>query len=404
MDAVLHRFRAVRSQTEALCEPLQAEDYVVQSMPDVSPTKWHIAHVTWFFETFVLCPHLPGYKVFHADFAVLFNSYYNGVGEQFKRAKRGLLSRPTVAEVMAYRAHVDAAMETLILDGLTAEVSEFVELGLQHEQQHQELLLMDIKHVFFQNPLYPAYCTTSPTTGPRPSAYSWLEIPADSITVGHQGAGFGYDNESPAHTVALEDFAISDRLVTNGEYLEFIEDGGYASPLIWLADGWAAIQEKGWQAPLYWVKRDSEWFEFTLHGLQPLDRNAPVSHISYYEADAFASWARHRLPTEFEWEAAARSVDQPKASSMGYHPGFGGLEWFGQLWQWTASAYMPYPGFQAAEGAIGEYNGKFMCNQMVMRGSACITPVGHARESYRNFFYPHMRWQFGGIRLVQQGR
>jgi ergothioneine biosynthesis protein EgtB len=408
------RYRAVRAQTERLCEPLCTEDFVVQSMPDVSPTKWHVAHVTWFFETFVLKPHASGYRPFHDDFEYLFNSYYNAVGAQHPRPQRGLLSRPTVEQAFAYRAWVDERMQALLEheDELPAALRDVIELGLHHEQQHQELLLIDIKHVLSVNPLHPAYRPGPPPRGDGAAPpLRFVMQDAEQTEIGWDGTGFCYDNEQPRHTVALRPVELGSRLVTNGEYLEFMQDGGYAEPGLWLADGWASINEQGWRAPLYWVERDGRWHEFTLSGLRPLDLAAPVAHVSYYEADAYAGWAGARLPTEAEWETCAAGqplegnfVDDGLLHPAALSPEVGAprpRQLFGDVWEWTASPYVPYPGFRAAAGALGEYNGKFMCNQFVLRGGACVTPRSHIRPTYRNFFYPHQRWQFAGLRLAR---
>jgi ergothioneine biosynthesis protein EgtB len=404
-------YTEVRRTTEALSEPLAVEDQVVQSMPDVSPTKWHLAHVTWFFETFVLKVFAGDYRPFRAEFEYLFNSYYNAVGAQHPRPERGILSRPTVAEVRDYRRHVDAAMVRL-LDSGAGEIPQqaaVIEVGLNHEQQHQELLLMDIKHVFSRNPLYPLYRPSAKGGSAESPPLAWQAYEAGRVRIGHEGEGFAYDNEGPAHDVHLSRFELADRLITNGEYLEFMADGAYRRPELWLADGWATVQREGWSAPLYWVSRDDDWFEFSLSGLAPVERSAPVAHVSLYEAAAYAEWAGARLPEEAEWESASRGLPvagnflengrlHPVAGKTGSKPP---RQMFGDLWEWTRSAYAPYPGFRAAEGAIGEYNGKFMCNQYVLRGGSCVTPGSHARRTYRNFFYPHCRWQFGGIRLAR---
>jgi len=408
------RYGAVRARTERLCEPLCTEDYVVQSMPDVSPTKWHIAHVSWFFETFVLEPNLAGYRPHHEAFAYLFNSYYNAVGPQHPRARRGLLTRPTVEQAFAYRAHVDERMHSLLEreQELPGAVRDVIELGLQHEQQHQELMLMDIKHVLSVNPLHPVYRPAPPrrSDGDAPPL-RFLRQEAEQAEIGWNGKGFCYDNEQPRHTVRLRPMELGSRLVTNGEYLRFVQDGGYANPSLWLADGWTLIEERGWRAPLYWIERDDRWYEFTLSGLRPLDPGAPVVHVSYYEADAYASWAGARLPTEAEWETCAAGeplegnfVDDGLLHPAALAPEVGAprpRQMFGDVWEWTASPYVPYPGFRSAAGALGEYNGKFMCNQIVLRGGACVTPRSHVRPTYRNFFYPHQRWQFSGLRLAR---
>jgi ergothioneine biosynthesis protein EgtB len=382
-------FRAVRGETERRAAPLSDEDQAIQSMPDASPTKWHRAHTSWFFEQFLLKPNLHGYEGFDPDFAFLFNSYYVAAGPRHARPQRGLITRPANERVAAYRAHVDAAVERLIADtddDALPEVARILEIGLHHEQQHQELLLTDILHAFAQNPLLPAY--DAGTSVPTPDAVSaeFVDIPSGVHTIGLAGGGYAFDNEGPAHQVYLRPVRIARSLVTNGQWLEFMADGGYANPSLWLSDGWATAQAEGWDAPGYWRKRDGGWQSLTLAGAKPVDPDAPVSHVSYYEADAFARWAGKDLPTEQEWEVAARLglIDDA----------------FGIVWQWTRSAYSPYPGFRAAEGALGEYNGKFMVNQMVLRGSSQATPTGHSRATYRNFFYPSARWQFSGLRLA----
>lgn len=392
--ALLDRYRAIRARTEALCEPLATEDYVVSSMPDVSPTKWHLAHTSWFFETFVLAEHAPSHRPLDPRYAYLFNSYYVQAGERHCRAKRGLVTRPTVEQVFAYRDHVDAAMIELlerIADDTGHPAAQLVELGLHHEQQHQELLITDIKHVFWMNPLRPAY---GPRIGlsPQGGAARWVQLDEGVRHIGHAGGGFSYDNESPRHRVFLEPFSLGSRLVTNGEYLAFIEDGGYTRPELWLSAGLAVVQDRGWFAPLYWERDADGWSEFTLEGQRPLGGAAldePVCHVSFYEADAFARWSAARLPTEHEWEVAA--VEQPERLH--------GL--FDAVWQWTNSAYVGYPGYAPAAGAIGEYNGKWMADQWVLRGSSCATSPGHSRHTYRNFFPSDTRWQFTGIRLAR---
>jgi ergothioneine biosynthesis protein EgtB len=403
------RYREIRRTTEALCAPLAVEDYVVQSMPDVSPTKWHLAHTSWFFETFVLTPALPGYRPYHPGYKVLFNSYYHGVGAMHPRPERGLLSRPTVAEVYAYRAHVDREMESLFTGhpDRARDLAFTVELGLHHEQQHQELLRTDIKHVFSRNPLHPAYRELPlPPRRPAPSP-EWIAFEEGIRSLGDDGPGFAFDNERPRHRVLVPGFRLATRPVTNREFLAFVEDGGYARPELWLSDGWATREAEGWTTPLHWVDGEGGRQEFTLGGLRELDLDAPVSHVSHYEADAYARWAGARLPTEAEWETAA--AEAPMAGNFqdeGFlHPipapaGDGALQLLGDVWEWTGSPYLPYPGFRPFAGGLGEYNGKFMSGQMVLRGGSCVTPRSHLRATYRNFFPPHSRWQFMGFRLA----
>jgi ergothioneine biosynthesis protein EgtB len=403
--ALADRLLAVRRATEALCAPLDPEDLVVQSMPDTSPAKWHLAHTTWFFETFVLEPR-PGFRPFHPAFRELFNSYYLAVGPRHARPERGLLTRPTLAEVLDYRAAVDGQVQALLRapgsDG-RADVLEIAELGLQHEQQHQELILTDLLHAFSRNPLAPVYRAQPP---PRavPEALRFVRYRSGRVRIGHEGPGFAFDNEGPAHDVLLGSFALASRLVSSGEYADFIEDGGYARPELWLSDGFAAAQASGWEAPLHWTRRDGEWRRFTLHGELPLDPAAPVAHVSFWEAEAFARWAGARLPTEHEWETAARSGDGPPAGQFvedGPLVPVGGDALLGGAWVWTASPYVGYPGFRPVPGALGEYNGKFMANQMVLRGGSCLSPRSHLRATYRNFFPPGARWQMSGIRLAR---
>jgi ergothioneine biosynthesis protein EgtB len=384
----IEAFRRVRGETEWRGAPLSPEDQAIQSMPDASPTKWHRAHTTWFFETFLVQPNVPGYTVFDERFAFLFNSYYVAAGPRHARPKRGLITRPNAAEVAGYRAHVDAAVERLIGEASVAawpEIARILEIGLNHEEQHQELMLTDIVHAFAQNPTNPAYDTNwqPPKSNPKGG---YVELPEGIHTIGHQGEGYCFDNEGPSHRVLVGPVRIARSLVTNGEWLAFIKDGGYANPMLWLSDGWATAQNEGWVAPGHWQECDGEWRQLTLGGLRPVDPSAPVTHVSYYEADAFARWAGRHLPTEQEWEVAVRAGHLADA--------------FGIVWQWTRSAYSPYPGFTAVDGALGEYNGKFMINQMVLRGSSLATPAGHSRVTYRNFFYPGARWQFTGLRLA----
>jgi ergothioneine biosynthesis protein EgtB len=398
----------VRDLTERLAAPLAPEDQVVQSMPDVSPTKWHRAHTTWFFETFLLGPHLPGYEIFHPTYAYLFNSYYEGAGPRHTRSERGLLSRPTVADVADYRAHVDAAMQRLMMRGDAP--FDLLQLGLHHEQQHQELILMDIKHVLSRNPLHPAYDDLSIAPSGSTPSMAWLEFDGGLVAVGHDGEDFAFDNECPRHDTYLAPFRIADRPVTNGEWQEFMADGGYQRADLWLSDGWYAVQAGEWQAPLYWEHDGDRWCSMTLAGLRPVPDDEPVCHVSHYEADAFARWAGARLPTEFEWEHAVVSSGlEPSAGRYldvrVLHPrpapaGSGLRQAFGDVWEWTASPYVAYPGFRTAPGAVGEYNGKFMSNQIVLRGGCSATPVGHLRATYRNFFPPSARWAFSGLRLA----
>lgn len=421
-DTLVDRFDQVRAYTEALATPLSPEDQTVQSMPDVSPTKWHRAHVTWFFETFVLADHEQGFAPFQDKYWFLFNSYYEAVGPRFSRPHRGVISRPGAHDVGVYRGNVDARVRDLIgsLDGGTLEkLTPTIELGFHHEQQHQELLLMDIKHVLSLNPLRPAYVERSGANGTaEPDALGWVDVEGGLVEIGHEGDGFSFDNELPRHQVWLEPFRLADRLVTNGEWLEFIADGGYQRHDLWLSDGWARVTQEEWRAPFYWDQVDGVWFEHTLHGTWPVDPALPATHVSFYEADAFAAWAGKRLPTEAEWEhavatdGAGTEVGGNLADVVSFHPrpapasGPGGprvRQAFGDCWEWTSSSYLPYPGFHPAEGAIGEYNGKFMSSQMVLRGGCALTPPGHARASYRNFFPPGARWAMSGVRLADGG-
>ncbi|HEY9449924.1 MAG TPA: ergothioneine biosynthesis protein EgtB, partial [Gemmatimonadaceae bacterium] len=416
------RYRAVRAWTHSICEPLATEDYVVSSMSDVSPTKWHLAHTSWFFETFVLGPHLPGYHQLDPRYAYLFNSYYVQAGERHCRAQRGLVTRPTVEEVFEYRAHVDAHMLALIGDieaepsarrgGMSApELRDLIVLGLNHEQQHQELMLTDIKHVFWMNPLRPTY---APRNGQElvESAVGrtgWATVPEGIHNIGYQGGGFAYDNEGPSHRVFLEASRLATQLVTNAEYRAFMEDGGYRRPELWLSAGWDAVRSEGWEAPFYWERDDGNWTVFTLHGTEPVRDAEPVCHVSFFEADAYARWAGARLPTEFEWEVAAANapIDGTFAESRRFHPapvaagGDGLRQLYGDVWQWTGSPYTPYPRYRPAAGAIGEYNGKWMCDQWVLRGASVATPRTHPRPTYRNFFHAPTRWQFTGMRLAE---
>ncbi len=405
------RFEAVRGASEQLCEPLTPEDCGLQSMTDASPVKWHLAHTTWFFETLVLEPSRPDFKPFDPAFRMLFNSYYNAVGEQYARPQRGLLSRPGLDEVLAYRRNVNLGVLALLDDPRrnSAELNAVIELGLHHEQQHQELILTDVKHALSHNPLRPAYQSHAPTRSAPAAALSWYGYDEGVRRIGHDGSGFAFDNERPRHRVFVEAFELASRPVTNTEYLAFIEDRGYEQPRLWLSDGWEALKGRGWRSPLYWERQDDAWTAFTLAGQRPLVLEEPVCHVSYYEADAFARWAGARLPGEAEWECAAADarVEGNFVESGRFQPaptpeangGPAGL--FGDVWEWTRSAYAPYPGFRPPTGALGEYNGKFMSNQLVLRGGSCATPRSQIRASYRNFFYPDARWQFSGIRLAR---
>ena len=399
------RYAAVRALTVELCRGLGAEDMVLQSMPDASPAKWHLAHTTWFFETFLLQAHVAGYQPFSPDFAYLFNSYYEGVGPRHPRPARGLISRPTVPEVMAYREHVDRHMQTLLqARGADPVVAPLLALGLNHEQQHQELLLMDLKHLLSLNPLQPAWRALPRLPASRARSLKYISRPAGQVSIGHSGEDFAFDNETPRHPELVPDHLMGERLVSNGEFREFIEAGGYRDAALWMSDGWATVQREDWRRPLYW--QEDMTSEFTLGGRREIVDAAPVSHVSWYEADAFARWAGARLPTEAEWESFAATqaftgnfldggLCQPAPAS--------GSQVFGDVWEWTGSAYLPYPGYKPLSGALGEYNGKFMINQMVLKGGACVTPAEHLRASYRNFFYPHQRWQFAGLRLAKDG-
>jgi ergothioneine biosynthesis protein EgtB len=408
------RYSETRAFTERLAAPLAVEDCVIQSMPDVSPTRWHMAHTTWFFETFVLAQFLPGYAAFNPAYAYLFNSYYNSVGSQFPRPRRGLLSRPTVSEVLSYRHSIDEQIQNFLRrEDFGRDCLSIIELGINHEQQHQELILTDIKHVLSCNPLHPSYKKTSGTPRRRSSAQlplSWKKFPEGLYWAGFSGKSFSFDNERPRHRVFIESFELASRPVTCGEYINFIQAGGYKRPEFWLSAGWQQVCASNWQAPLYWVKENEEWRQFTLLGLLAVNPDEPVCHVSYFEADAFARWAGARLPTEFEWELAAceETIEGNFVEADNFHPvcaapsGNSSLSrMFGDVWEWTSSSYAAYPGFRTAENALGEYNGKFMCNQFVLRGGSCATPQSHIRAAYRNFFPPETQWQFSGFRLCR---
>jgi ergothioneine biosynthesis protein EgtB len=433
IERLRDRFHQVRKFTDALCVGLEPEDCVVQSMPDVSPTKWHLAHTTWFFETFILKKFVPGYRAEIPEYAYLFNSYYNAAGDMHRRDLRGLISRPTVSEAQRYRASVDSHIDDLLSnpdESLLDDIEPILVLGIHHEQQHQELLITDIKHVFAQNPLYPVFRAGRA----RHSAHAEERMPTptsrdpcqfinfqETVTaIGHVGDGFAYDNEGPRHKALVPSFSLATRPVTNGEYMAFIEDNGYGRPEFWLSLGWMTVNEQRWNAPLYWTKRDGAWWNFTLSGLRPVNQSEPVTHVSYFEADAYANWAGARLPTEFEWERAALDcpIEGNFVETELFHPvavvsavsadkpgkGQRLSQMFGDVWEWTRSAYSPYPGYRAAPGALGEYNGKFMCNQYVLRGGSCATSRTHIRRTYRNFFQPEKRWQFTGIRLARDAQ
>lgn len=404
------RLYSTRRCSTSLAKPLSDEDQVVQAMDDASPAKWHLAHTTWFFEAFLLTQFDDSYKLFNEDFLYCFNSYYEGKGERHPRASRGLLTRPGADEVRAYRSYVDEALERLLDRGSASdEMLDIIELGINHEQQHQELLLTDILSLFASQPLKPVYRQAEISAADTSYAPRFISIDGGIIEVGHEGDGFSYDNEGPHHEVLLRPFTLADRCVTKGEWLEFMADGGYQRHDHWLSDGWATVQNEDWRAPLYWEDHDGEWRQMTLSGMRPIDPAAPVSHVSYYEADAFARWAGKRLPTEFEWERASlqASEDGRTLGSNAFRPSpaaeaDGSLQqMFGDVWEWTQSHYSPYPGYHSSEGAVGEYNGKFMSGQFVLKGASCVTPDGHSRSSYRNFFYPHQRWQFKGLRLAE---
>ncbi len=433
VERLRDRFHQIRNFTSSLCATLEPEDCVVQSMPDVSPTKWHLAHTTWFFETFILKKFVPGYRAEIPEYAYLFNSYYNAAGDMHRRDLRGLISRPTVSQAQRYRASIDSHIDDLLSDAgekLVDAIEPILVLGIHHEQQHQELLITDIKHVFAQNPLYPVYrdgrahhpVRAEKRTATECRPYGFIDFEHAMVEIGHDGRGFGYDNEGPRHQALVPGFSLGSRLVTNGEYIAFIEDNGYRRPEFWLSLGWMTVNEQRWDAPLYWTKRDGTWWNFTLSGFRPVAESEPLTHVSYFEADAYATWAGARLPTEFEWERAASDcpIEGNFIENELFHPAavtpkaFDAVsaerpeqqdrhlvQMFGDVWEWTRSAYSPYPGYRAAPGALGEYNGKFMCNQYVLRGGSCATSRTHIRRTYRNFFQPEKRWQFTGIRLAR---
>ncbi len=408
------RFTDIRGMTIKLIQPLETEDFIIQSHEDVSPAKWHIAHTTWFFERMILKEYKSGYQEFNPAFDFLFNSYYNTIGPYQPRHQRGVLSRPTVDEVIAYRHYVDGQVLEMLAESMESgkkkEIEKLIDMGLQHEQQHQELILMDVKYNFFVNPLFPTYLETAKRPASQKVEEEFVKFDGGLVEIGHSGEGFSFDNESPRHKVWLEPFKLATEPVTNGEFLEFIEGGGYEQPEYWLSDGWSTVKENNWKAPLYWLKNDAQvWQIFTLGGVKDLDMAEPVSHVSFYEADAFSRWKGKRLPTEAEWEHAAQgsATDGNMMEQGVYHPApaseestTGLSKMFGDVWEWTASAYTSYPGSKPLEGALGEYNAKFMCNQMILRGGSCATPASHIRETYRNFFPPDKRWQFSGFRLA----
>ncbi len=419
-SALAAQFQAVRKMTESLASGLSAEDCMVQSMPDASPTKWHLAHTTWFWETFVLTPHLQGYKLLDPEYRNFFNSYYNAVGDRPQRDMRGVFSRPSMDDVYAYREHVDQYVQELLRNDLPNGLADVITLGLNHEQQHQELIITDIKHGLWSNPLRPAYAESAGSeNGEAPSRPQWLEYGEGVFLIGHEGDGFAFDNETPRHKVYVDDFKLASRLITNAEYMQFILDGGYRRPELWLSEGWETVRTHNWRAPMYWERNDKDdvWMNYTAQGMRPVGLDEPVCHVSYFEADAFARWAGDRLPSEAEWEVAAAKPFQRQPlegnflESGSYHPQSASHEgreadtvlqqMFGDCWEWTRSSYEPYPGYKPAGGALGEYNGKFMCNQYVLRGGSCATPQSHIRPTYRNFFPAGARWQFSGIRLAK---
>lgn len=406
------RFKSIRSFSEVLVEPLETEDFVVQAAEHASPTKWHLAHVSWFYETFVLGKAFSNYESMHTQYAYIFNSYYLQTGEPHKRSKRGMLSRPTVDEVFEYREYVDNEILKFLDTASDEQLREFgpvIEIGNHHEQQHQELMLTDLKYMLAQNPLKPSYCDLDLSYQREPNPLQWIQFEEGIYEIGSIGEEYTYDNEHPRHRTFLEPFELSDRLITNAEFIEFMNDDGYLRSELWLDDGWAMVNKKEWNAPLYWVEQEDDWYYYTLGGTKKVNPNEPVTHISYYEADAFARWADARLPTEQEWETAAGDISYEGnfVEQEHYHPKSTGEEhrglkqMFGDVWEWTMSAYEPYPGYEPLPGALGEYNGKFMCSQYVLRGGSCATSQTHIRKTYRNFFYPDARWQFNGFRLAR---
>jgi ergothioneine biosynthesis protein EgtB len=402
--ALLQRYAAIRRATKVITEGLSAEDQMVQSMPEASPTKWHLAHTSWFFETFILNPNVPGYRLFHDDFTFLFNSYYKQLGSHPNRAFRGLFSRPSLDQVLDYRQHVDRHMVELLAANTDHKIASLTEIGLNHEQQHQELIITDIKHGLWSNPLRPAWRKSLQSSRTKPAQFQWADFDENLYSIGFAGDGFSFDNEGPRHQVFVNRFSIASRPVTNADYLDFMRDGGYSRPDLWLSEGWDIVNTQQWKSPLYWEELDGYCNTFTASGPQPLDLDEPVCHVSYYEADAYAHWAGARLPSEAEWEIAASSqaIEGNFLESGRFHPAASDSnQFFGDVWEWTSSPYMGYPGFRPTEGALGEYNGKFMINQMVLRGGSCATPQSHIRATYRNFFPPQVRWQFMGLRLAK---
>lgn len=405
---LLAHYTHVRQKTLELCQSLEVEDYTIQAVPDVSPPKWHLAHTTWFFEIFVLIPYFHSYRPFDEEFLIRFNSYYQQLqSTPYPREKRGLLSRPTLAVIRQYREYVDIQMKALMQKSMTPQINDLIQVGLNHEEQHQELLLMDIKFNFSMDPTFPCYQKTQQVPLTELKSLEFITVPGGLVDIGYDGDSFCYDNELPLHPVYCPEYQLANRLITNGEYLAFMNEGGYQNPAFWLEDGWQAVQQNGWHSPLYFHHKDNQWYLFTLSGLQPLDLNQPVVHVSYYEADAFARWSKARLPTEFEWENFAKQTQAPIMGNFLENNLFhtqstrSSLQLYGDVWEWTQSSYSPFPGYQSAQGALGEYNAKFMCNQFVLKGGSFGTPHSHIRASYRNYYAPNKRWQFSGIRLAR---